>query len=113
MIVCLLSITFAFVLASLAEARAQETADTAGCDMDGDGYDALVCGGTDCNDGDAQTYPGAEEIVDDGLDQDCDGYDATTAAWTGGGGSCSSQGAGGAGGVFLVGIAIFARRRRC
>lgn len=40
-------------------------------DADGDGFDASPWS-DDCDDGDAQTYPGAEEI-DDGIDQDCDG----------------------------------------
>jgi hypothetical protein len=33
--------------------------------------------GEDCDDGDAGRYPGAPEVVDDGVDQDCDGDDAT------------------------------------
>src|SRR5438132_1169625 len=59
-----------------------------GCDDDGDGYcDAsmVVVGspaicpksapnkGDDCNDGNAAVHPGAKEICDDGLDNDCNG----------------------------------------
>ncbi len=54
-------------------------------DLDGDGFacpgqlrwDSHRCAGAglDCNDLDAGTYPGAEEICGDGLDQDCDGID--------------------------------------
>ncbi|MFT5459963.1 MAG: hypothetical protein ACI9K2_006478 [Myxococcota bacterium] len=33
--------------------------------------------GLDCDDGDPGTYPGAEEICEDGIDQDCDGEDRT------------------------------------
>ncbi len=40
-------------------------------DQDGDGY--LVA--QDCNDRDAAVHPGATDIVLDGIDQDCNGYD--------------------------------------
>lgn len=33
---------------------------------------------TDCNDFNATIYPGAPEVVDDGIDQDCNGFDAVT-----------------------------------
>jgi hypothetical protein len=45
-------------------------------DVDGDGEDASVVGGTDCDDDDAQIYTGATEIWYDGTDQNCDGNDA-------------------------------------
>lgn len=44
-------------------------------DPDGDGY--TVDAG-DCNDGDASVYPGATEVAEDDIDQDCDGRDAIT-----------------------------------
>ena len=47
-------------------------------DTDGDGYGDNEPGegidpGTDCDDGDPDTSPGAEELCDDGADNDCDG----------------------------------------
>ena len=38
-------------------------------DADRDGY----AGEDDCNDADASAYPGAPEVCDDGIDNDCDG----------------------------------------
>ena len=61
-------------------------------DLDGDGYgteDTIPSNDTDCDDegesstsddcdgSDSQSYPGAEEIVGDGIDQDCDGSDTS------------------------------------
>jgi len=41
-------------------------------DDDADGYEALACGGTDCDDTDPGNNPGATEVCD-GADNDCDG----------------------------------------
>ncbi len=44
-----------------------------GCDDgDGDGYADITCGGTDCVDDNASINPGAAEVCDDLLDNDCD-----------------------------------------
>jgi len=45
-------------------------------DADGDGYDADI----DCDDGDPAVHPGADEVPDDGVDNDCDGH-ATVSCW--------------------------------
>lgn len=57
-------------------------------DADGDGYggafassacgnegDATVDNNDDCDDADADVHPGADEVFDDGIDQDCDGLE--------------------------------------
>ncbi len=44
-------------------------------DSDDDGYADAVCGGQDCNDSDPLSFPGAEEICGDNIDQDCSGAD--------------------------------------
>lgn len=41
-------------------------------DLDADGFASFDCGGEDCDDGDAEVNPDAQESCD-GLDEDCDG----------------------------------------
>jgi hypothetical protein len=48
--------------------------DTGEMDMDGDGF---TPNNGDCDDMDESIHPEAEEILDDGVDQNCDGEDNT------------------------------------
>jgi len=43
-------------------------------DVDGDGYVDAACGGDDCDDAHASAHPGADEVCNDGIDNDCDGH---------------------------------------
>ena len=50
-------------------------------DGDGDGYPRLL-GGGDCDDSDPSMHPGVLDFPDDGIDQDCDGKDASVSILT-------------------------------
>ena len=45
------------------------------CDADGDSSFYFADGEGDCNDADANVFPGAIEGVNDGVDQNCDGFE--------------------------------------
>jgi len=47
----------------------------AAIDLDGDGY-ASILGGGDCDDTDSHINPGATDVPQNGIDEDCDGTDA-------------------------------------
>jgi arylsulfatase A-like enzyme len=48
----------------------------AATDLDRDGYSSVL-GGSDCDDLDRSVHPGAFDWPDDGIDQDCNGHQAT------------------------------------
>ncbi|MEZ4317862.1 MAG: putative metal-binding motif-containing protein [Myxococcota bacterium] len=98
-----------------------EGQQTVPVDADSDGYPhptqtVLSCEPSpnpttfDCDDADPTIHPGAEDIPDDGIDQDCDG---TEPAYTYGNGSCGCQAteAPGAIGLITLGLLLGARRR--
>ena len=49
-------------------------------DADGDGFEGPVGDDVDCDDLDPSSYPFAAEVPDDGVDQDCSGFD-TVSCW--------------------------------
>ncbi len=53
-----------------------------GSEVDADDDGMRACEG-DCDDTDATVYSGATEVLDDGIDQDCDGFDAESQVDTG------------------------------
>ncbi|MBW2254971.1 MAG: hypothetical protein JRI25_10290 [Deltaproteobacteria bacterium] len=97
-------------------------------DSDGDGFgdpnvtespcnglrDGLVENAEDCDDSDHHVYPDAPEVTDDGIDQDCSGYDMQTQL-TGGEPMCGCAGVGSGGRAalpLLMALVGFRKRRR-
>jgi FG-GAP repeat/Putative metal-binding motif len=84
-----------------------DTSSTACAQPDGATGDA-----TDCDDTDAASFPGATEVEDDGIDQDCDGEDLVGEVKGGCGGCATSPSPRGPGLIVLVGTLLFGLRRR-
>jgi len=93
-------------------------------DTDGDGFgsmvqqaacepaDGLVAAPDDCDDGDPGRNPGAAEIADDGIDQNCSGADLTITYGSGGGCGCQASSSTGSAAAWLwLGLVALARRR--
>jgi hypothetical protein len=57
--------------------RSISTQEMISSDKDADGFVSHEMGGLDCDDNNPEIYPGAPEIINDGIDQDCDGHDLT------------------------------------
>jgi len=61
------------------DCNGSDTVCPANCDADGDGYDTMICsGGMDCDDTNDTIHPGAADISNNGIDENCNGYDNTT-----------------------------------
>ena len=69
-----------------------------------------VTDATDCDDDDRTVYPGADEIPDDGVDQDCSGFDSEVTL--GGSPACACDGVGSGGGWIVLATVVGWRRRR-
>ena len=50
-------------------------------DLDGDGFPAASCSGSDCDDSNAKVFPATKEVCGNGLDDDCDGATDSVPKW--------------------------------
>jgi hypothetical protein len=71
--------------------------DNTCCDLDNDGYYGSQCEGTDCDDTNANKYPGNEEVCD-GIDNNCngqtdEGFDQDQDGWKTCNGDCDDYNA--------------------
>jgi len=105
------------------DSEASVDSDDTDCDDAGEAVASDPDG--DCDDTSADVHPGAEDVLDDGVDQDCDGADATAsdtgvdgpatddAATDVDKGGCSAAPSSATGGLaLLLGIVAAGRRRR-
>ncbi len=74
---------FSGYLAKIADfvASRAEAAIVPCADLDGDGFPAASCGGSDCDDSNAKVLPSTKEVCGNGLDDDCDGATDSVAMW--------------------------------
>jgi len=86
--------------------RTNQAVPSSDADCDDAGEALARADDGDCDDSDPSIFPGADEVEDDGIDQDCDGQDAE------GSGCSSAAGPTGPGLLLLGGLLVGLRRRR-
>jgi|GEM_PF-2225241 len=84
-----------FVLGGLCLGGCGDAEPPLGLDRDGDGWPEDL----DCEDGNPSIFPAADDIPDDGIDQDCSGSDAARSGGLGGSSPCAGGDCAGAAGA--------------